>query len=309
MISGRTIMTLVLAGSAALLAGCADESKGADESRGADAATGALDAGLDTGIDLEVDAIPDTAAVELDAAADAAALEPDAGPDLAYDAAAAPPPRPGILSVPADDPDVTVSELVLAAGSPAYLAVPNRVGTFAGLVLIPDAAGPTEHLRDVARRFAKTGCVALIPNVGIREESELLAVLDAALAALASQSQVGPTRTGAVGFGEGGTRALRFAATNPKVRAVVAYYATPPTSEQLQGINAAVLGQYGELDTAVDATIPDLERALKDAGKPFEKRLYPAGHGFNDDSRPGYDEAAAVAAWPYTVGWMEVYLN
>jgi carboxymethylenebutenolidase len=77
----------------------------------------------------------------------------------------------------------------------------------------------------------------------------------------------------------------------------------------IAGINAAVLGQYGELDTVVNATIPDLERALKEAGRTFEKRLYPAGHGFNDDTRAEYDEAAAVAAWPYTVGWMEVYLN
>jgi carboxymethylenebutenolidase len=299
-------MKLVLAWgvAAGLLAGCADEAVTA-----ADAAAEAREAGIDAGVDAGADtsgadAAPD---VELDASVESpVAPAPDAGPDLA----AADAPRPGILAVPADDLDVTASELMLAGGVRAYLAVPNRVGTFAGLVLVPDERGLTDHLRDVARRFAKTGCVALVPDVGPRSEPALLADLEAALAALASQPQVGTNRTGAVGFGDGGTRALRFAAADHKVRAVVAYYAPNPTPvEQLAGIGAAVLGQYGEKDDAVDATIPDLERVVTGAGQTFEKRLYPAGHGFNDDTGPGYDESAAVAAWPYTIGWMEVYLN
>jgi carboxymethylenebutenolidase len=305
---GTTIaLALVWGAAATLLVGCADEAVVA----GADAAS--REPGIDAGADAGMDAAPGVDAdadVEIDAGADSApALQPDTGPDLAADLAAAAP-RPGILSVPADDPDVTARELMLAGAVRAYLAVPNRVGSFAGLVLVPDERGLTDHLRDVARRFAKTGCVALVPDVGSTEEPGLQAALDAALVALASQPQVGATRTGAVGFAGGGTRALRFAAANSKVRAVVAYYAPNPMPiDLLKSIGAAVLGQYGEKDTTLDAGIAELERLMKEAGKTFEKRRYPAGSGFNDDTGPGYDEAAAVAAWPYTIGWMESYLN
>src|SRR5205814_4948889 len=146
------------------------------------------------------------------------------------------------------------------------LAVPNRVGSFAGLVLVPDEAGLTDHLKDVARRFAKSGCVALVPDLGPRTAEALLADLNAALELLAKQPQVGANRHGAAGFGDGGTRALRFAAANPGVRAVVSYYGPTPTPpEIMKTTSAAVLGQYGDRDTAVNAGIPDLARVLTEA--------------------------------------------
>jgi dienelactone hydrolase len=80
-------------------------------------------------------------------------------------------------------------------------------------------------------------------------------------------------------------------------------------ADVLKTTSAAVLGQYGMNDDATNAGIAELERVLKEAGRTFEKRFYPAGAGFNDDTAPSYDEAAAVASWPYTVGWMEMYLN
>jgi carboxymethylenebutenolidase len=310
MITPRTSLghLILLASLAApLLAGCTDETTGAD------AASAVPDAGVDAA-SLGAEAAP--AVVPVDAAPDSAAdvpAEPDAGVDAAADLSADVAPdaaRPGILTVPADDPDVTTSELTFQGQGEvhAYLAVPNRVGSFAGLILIPDERGLTEHLRDVARRFAKTGCVALVPDLRTLTAEALLADLNATLEALSRQPQVGANRHGAAGFGDGGTRALRFAAANPGIRAVVAYYAPPPAP--LDTIAAAVLGQYGATDDAVNATIPDLQRALLQAGKPFDKHLYPsAGHGFNDDTAPGYNEDAAVAAWPFTIGWMELYLN
>ena len=299
---------IILAVAMAASLACSDELAGGAADAGADAAVAvaAADAGVDAGPDAGVDAAPDAG---VDSAADGPAdSAADAMADATSDLA-----RRGILSVPADDPDVTVTEVTFTSDHEvhAYLAVPSRIGTFAGLVLVPGEDGLTEHVRDVARRLAKTGgCVALAPDLGTRSAEALLADLSAALEALARQPQVGANRLGAIGFGAGGTRALRFAGANARVRAVVAYYApTPMPADALKTTSASVLGQYGMSDDATNAGIAELERVLKEAGRTFEKRFYAAGAGFNDDSASTYDEAAAVAAWPYTVGWMEMYLN
>jgi len=312
MMTGRVAFSLCLA--IAPLLGCADEPGSHDGGTSPDAAADAppaVPADAAAGADVGPDAATDPAT---DAAPESTAdLPADAAPDLASDGAPDVS-RPGILSVPADDPDIKVTNLILKAGRdvPAYLATPSRTGTFAGILVVPDPEqGLTDHLRDVARRLAKTGgCVALVPDVGAGELESVRPELDAALAALAGQPQVGAHRLGALGFGAGATRALLFAAANLEVRAVVAYYgATPAPADVMKTTGAAILGQYAASDDAVNAGIPDLERVLKEAGKVFEKRSYPAPHGFNDDTAPGYDEAAAVAAWPFTVGWFEVYVQ
>jgi dienelactone hydrolase len=73
--------------------------------------------------------------------------------------------------------------------------------------------------------------------------------------------------------------------------------------------NAAILGQYGVSDVVVNMGIPALERVMMEAGKTFEKHVYAAGHGFNDDTAASYDEAAAVAAWAVTIGWFDPHLQ
>jgi carboxymethylenebutenolidase len=162
----------------------------------------------------------------------------------------------------------------------------------------------------VARRFAKVGCVALVPDVSASARpDQISADLNAAVEALAKQPAVGATRYGVCGLGWGGEQALRLAAANPKLRAAVVYYAaTPMPPEIMKTTNAAILGQYASRDTAVDDTIPALERVMMEAGKTFEKQLYQAGPGFNDDTGDGYNEAAAVAAWSATVGWFDPHL-
>jgi len=73
--------------------------------------------------------------------------------------------------------------------------------------------------------------------------------------------------------------------------------------------NAAILGQYGGLDTRVNSGIPDLAKTLKDAGKTFEQKVYDgANHAFNNDTGASFNEAAAVAAWKETLAWFAKYL-
>jgi carboxymethylenebutenolidase len=309
-----------------LLAACSDDMLPAGRD-------GGIDAGFDAGRDAVEDVVADGAADAAaggdtdggaDGAADAGAdAEPDAGAGAAADA-----PRPGIMSVPEDDPDVMARELTYRSATDvrAYLAVPAFPGSFAGLILIHENRGLTEHIKDVARRFAKSGCVALAPDLASRaggtasmsadalaaffanaRPEDLIADLGAALGVLAKEPKVGANRYGTCGFCFGGGYALRFAAANPQIRAAVVYYGpTPDPPELMKTTNAAILGQYGALDDRVNASIPALERVMMEAGKTFEKRLYAgAGHGFNNDTGPGYDEDAAVAAWPFTIGWFE----
>jgi carboxymethylenebutenolidase len=294
-----------------LLGSCTDEevavSSPPDAAVAADAAAaapdvaGLSDAAVDIADDVPGDATPDSSA---DASEDLAA---DAGAPVAPDAAADV--RPGILSVPPDHPDVLARDLTFGANLRGYLAVPSFPGTFAGLVLIPEEGGLTDHIRDVARRFARSGCAAIVPDLSGRSPETLIADLNAALDSLAAQPQLGANRYGAAGFGQGGTQALRFAAATPRVRAVVTYYAPVPTpADALRTITAAVLGHYAMLDLVVNAGVPELERVLKEAGRAFDKRFYLAGHGFNDDTAPTYDESATLGAWSPTLLWFESYL-
>ncbi|MBK8833853.1 MAG: dienelactone hydrolase family protein [Anaerolineae bacterium] len=73
--------------------------------------------------------------------------------------------------------------------------------------------------------------------------------------------------------------------------------------------NAAILAHYGGTDTRVNAGIPDLEAAMKAAGKTFEKRIWEgAPHAFNNDTGGNFNETAAVGAWKETLAWFAKYL-
>jgi carboxymethylenebutenolidase len=102
---------------------------------------------------------------------------------------------------------------------------------------------------------------------------------------------------------------LSFAAANDTVRAAVSYYGpTPQPASVMSATKAAILAQYGADDARVNQGIPDLEAAL--AGKTFEKRVYDgAGHAFNNDTGPAYNEAVAVEAWTATTDWLRKYLT
>jgi carboxymethylenebutenolidase len=330
-------LVLICGGGPALLGSCADDNDPAntppsDAGARPDASAPAdAEVGPDAQADASVDAAPDSASnPDLAAPEDAAPGEvgpPDAGADAVADGAR----PPGILSVHADDPDIAAQDLTYQSDTPvrAYLATPSRPGSYAGLILIHDDHGLTEHIKDVARRFAKSGCVALVPDLASRaggtaavgpaaiaaylanaRPEQLLADLNAGVDALARQAVVGAGRYGVCGLAFGGDLALHFAAANPRLRAAVVYYAaTPMPAEIMKTTNAAILGQYANMDLMVNLGIPALERVMMEAGKTFEKTFYNAGHGFNDDTSGTYDEDAAVAAWAVTIGWFDPHLS
>jgi len=339
----RRLLTICgsAAGASALLVACGAESAAPAGSAAAAslAASAAADRSASASIPASVDASaaasePASAApsqsvaasAEASAAASAAASASPAAEASAQPAGSAP------LSVPADDPAITAGDATVPGDVEiqAYLARPSAAGSYPGVIVIHENRGLNDHIRDVARRVAKAGYVALAPDLASRaggtaavgpdaiqgffanaDPQELLADLNAAVEYLGQQEGVEAGKYGVVGFCFGGAYTLRLAAANPQIAAAVCYYGvTPEPADQLSATNAAILGQYGANDQRVNATIPALEQVLQANGKTLETQIYEgAGHAFNNDTGQNYNEQAAVAAWERTLGWFEQYLK
>lgn len=235
------------------------------------------------------------------------------------------------LAVAPDSPDVQAADVTFSGDTElmGYLARPAAPGTYPGVIVIHENRGLTDHIKDVTRRLAKAGYIALAPDLvsrnggtakvsrdqvvgflGQTAPEDLIKDLNAGVAFLTAQTGIKSEKVGVVGFCFGGAYTLRLAAANPNVAAAVCYYGvTPQPASQMAQTNAAVLGQYGERDQRVNNTIADLESTLLGAGKTFEKRIYAgAGHAFNNDTGANWNEAAAVEAWQTTLAWFAKHL-
>ncbi len=274
-------------------------------------------------------AVPPAADLPTAAPAAAAAAPTTAAQPTAAGAAAG---ATSPLSVAADDPAVTGATMTFQSDTTVdgYVARPKADGTYPGVIVIHENRGLTDHIRDVARRLAKAGYVALAPDLASRaggttqvgadkitgyfanvKPEDLIKDLNSAVDFLGQLPGVQPDKYGVVGFCFGGAFVLRLAAANPKIAAAVCYYGvTPDPASQMSATNAAILGQYGATDQRVDATVPALEQVMQQSGKTFQKYLYDgAGHAFNNDTGQGYNQAAAVAAWQRTLDWFGKYLK
>ncbi len=124
------------------------------------------------------------------------------------------------------------------------------------------------------------------------------------------QPFVDPAKVGMVGFCYGGGVTWRVATTTPELRAAVPFYGPPPPIEDVPGIQAAVLAIYGALDQRINASIPEIEAAMQQHNKIFQKQIYPgANHAFHNDTRPNYQPDAAQDAWAKTLAWFDKYVK
>lgn len=201
-----------------------------------------------------------------------------------------------------------------------YLVRPKGRKKRGAVVVIHENRGLTPHIKDVTRRVARAGYVALgvdalSPFGGTPADEdqgrELIGQLDGAknlrnyLAALAylRQRPESNGRTGCVGFCWGGALANQLAVHDPALNAAVAYYGTQPKAEDVPRIKAALMLHYGGLDERVNAGIPAYEAALKAAGTAYQLYVYEGvNHAFNNDTSPArYNAEAAKLAWDRTL--------
>ncbi len=194
-------------------------------------------------------------------------------------------------------------------------------GKLPGILVIHENRGLNPHIEDIARRLALDNFVAFAPDAlfplggypGNEDKArELFPKLDqtktrADFVAAAAWLKARPETTGkfgAVGFCYGGG-VVNFLATQlPDLSAGVPFYGSSPTTAEVAKIKAAMLIQSAAVDERINASWPDYEGALKAAGVKYERHLYPGTqHGFNNDTTPRFDEAAARQAWQRTIEW------
>jgi carboxymethylenebutenolidase len=209
-----------------------------------------------------------------------------------------------------------------------YLVEPARLAGKAPTVLVVhENRGLNPHIEDIARRLALDGFIAFAPDAlfplggypGDEDKArELFGKLDQAktradfisAAALLKNFPDGNGKVGVVGFCFGGGMANYLATHVPTLNAAVAFYGNQPPAAEVANIKAPLLLHDAEKDTRIRSGWPAYEAALKAAGVRYQYFVYDGTeHGFNNDTTPRYDEAAARLAWQRTVGFLRKELS
>lgn len=205
-----------------------------------------------------------------------------------------------------------------------YLARPaTAMDARPGVIVIHENRGLNDHIRDVARRFALEGFVALAPDflspVGGTPGDEDLArsmigeldaeTLTGNLVSSADFLRDQDTTTdavGVIGFCWGGGMATRLAVSDPDLRAAVSFYGSAPADGDVPAIRARLLLHYAGLDDRINAGIEPLRTALDSAGTDYTMHVYEGvNHAFlNDTSEARYDAEAATLAWERTIAFL-----
>jgi len=202
----------------------------------------------------------------------------------------------------------------------AYVARPARAsGPLPVVLVVHENRGLNPHIEDIARRLALADFIAVAPDAlfplggypGDEDKArELFTKLDqtktqedfVTAAAFAKGIAGGNGKLGAVGFCYGGGMVNTLAVRVPELVAGVPFYGVAPPADKVAGIKASLLLVYADSDERVNSTFPGFDAALKAANVKFEAVKYPGTqHGFNNDTTPRYDEAAAKQAWARTV--------
>lgn len=209
-----------------------------------------------------------------------------------------------------------------------YLVRPAAAsGRLPGIVVIHENRGLNPHIEDIARRLALDDFIAFAPDAltplgGYPAEGEdaaraLFQKLDqtktredmvAAVAFLQRHAEC-TGRVGAVGFCYGGSIAKLLAARVPDLAAAVPFYGNGNPADTAT-IKAPLQIHYAGVDQRVNDAWPAYEAGLKAAGVRYQMFMYEGTqHGFNNDTTPRYDEAAATLAWSRTVAFFNTHVR
>jgi carboxymethylenebutenolidase len=209
-----------------------------------------------------------------------------------------------------------------------YLVRPARFeGKLPTVLVVHENRGLNPHIEDIARRVALENFIAFAPDAlftlggypGDEDKArEIFKTLDQnktradfiAAAEVLKQLPEGNGKVGVVGFCYGGGIANFLATRIPDLAAAVPFYGGQPAAEEATKIKAPLLLHFAGADERVNAGWPAYEAALKAAGVNYEAHIYPGvQHGFNNDTTPRFDEAAAKLAWERTIRFFNAHLR
>lgn len=214
------------------------------------------------------------------------------------------------------------------ASTRGYYARPAGArGKLPGVLVVHENRGLNPHIEDIARRLALDNFVAFAPDAlaplggypGDEDSArQMFTKLDqtktredfvAAAAFLKSLPEC-TGKIGVVGFCWGGGIANMLATRLPDLGAAVPFYGNQPSAEEVARIKAPLLIHYAENDERINAGWPAYEAALNANHVPYTMHMYPGTqHGFNNDTTPRYDEAAAKLAWQRTLDFFNKHLR
>ncbi len=234
--------------------------------------------------------------------------------------------------VSTDDPEISGADITYASPNGhgevrGYLVTPaNAAGPLPAVLVVHENRGLNPYIRDVARRVAKAGYMALAPD-GLSsvggypgndddgralqrqvDREKLLNDFFSGFEHLFERAD-STKKVGAVGFCYGGGVCNALAVAYPELSASVPYYGRQAAVEDVPRIKAPLLLQYAGLDTRINEGWPAYEAALLAHDKTHTAHFYPdVNHGFHNDTTPRYDEAAATLSWRLTLAFFETHL-
>jgi len=218
--------------------------------------------------------------------------------------------------------------------------MPATGGPFPVVLVAAEVFGLNPYMKDVCRRLAKVGYYAVVPDLYTRKadltkitdmkdimpivntkyDAELVSDYDSTVAYAAASGKADTSRMAVTGFCRGGRTTLIYAASNPKLKAAVAWYGpvggtaneyTPKSAmDRVAEIKVPLLGLYGAKDAGIPVDqVQKFFAALKAQGTPSDLVIYPdAGHGFNADFRPdSYRKTDSDDAWGKMLAWFKKY--
>jgi carboxymethylenebutenolidase len=217
---------------------------------------------------------------------------------------------------------------------PGYRAQPAGKKNLPTVLVVQEIFGVHEHIKDLCRRLAKAGYLAVAPELYARQgdvskltsmddirpivskvpDAQVMSDLDSA-ARWAGANGGNTKKLAITGFCWGGRIVWLYAAHNPELKAGVAWYGRvegPGTElqpknpiELVKDVKAPVLGLYGGADAGIPVEgVERMRTALKQAGKTADFHIYPdTPHGFNADYRPSYRKEAAEDGWKRMLEW------
>lgn len=236
--------------------------------------------------------------------------------------------------VAADDPDIQGEDITYHSPDgtgeiTAYLVRPANVDPEnppAAVLVVHENRGLNPYIRDVVRRLAKAGFIAMGPDglsslggyPGTDDEGREMqrsldqdALLNDFFAGFEYLQSLEGTngKVGATGFCYGGGVVSKLAVAYPEMAAGVPFYGSFPDAEQVDRIEAPLMVQLAALDQRINAMWPPFQLALEENDKRYEAHIYPGvNHGFHNDTTPRYDAEAAALAEERMVAWFRTYM-